>query len=66
MIAINFLTPGAAAKILELSSARVRQLSDSGHIRALKMSDGRRLLITESVHLYAKQRVKEQFKKKEI
>jgi hypothetical protein len=52
----ELLTPSAAARVLGVSSAWVSRLFDRGVLEGVRDSDGRRLLLPESVQRLADQR----------
>lgn len=52
----RFLTPTHASQMLGLGAARVCQLFDSGELRGVRDSAGRRLIDEDSVKQLARQR----------
>jgi excisionase family DNA binding protein len=52
----DFLLPSAAARLLCLSSARVRELCDQGELEALRTPEGVRLIPRAAVEALAEKR----------
>jgi excisionase family DNA binding protein len=52
----DILTTGAAAKILDVSSERVRQLHRAGELPAIRTSSGMRLFTASAVEAFRRSR----------